>query len=183
MKNYNKNQLDRFAKSVFTKKDFALKLGFEYYNGTVSRKINKLIIDYNIDISHFNQQENRRIYKIIYRVCPVCEETFKTNEKDNKITCSHSCSNTYFRSGKNNGSYKGTNYRTICFEYHKKECIVCKEKNIVTVHHYDENKKNDNPENLIPLCPTHHQYWHSRYRKLVKRKIDKYREKFIRGIA
>ena len=50
----------------------------------------------------------------------------------------------------------------------------CKEKNIVEVHHYDENKKNNSPSNLIPLCPTHHQYYHSRFKHLVQDKINDY---------
>lgn len=48
----------------------------------------------------------------------------------------------------------------------------------MTVHHFDENKKNNTKENLIPLCPTHHQYWHSRYRFLVEGKIVKYIKNF-----
>lgn len=52
--------------------------------------------------------------------------------------------------------------------------------NIVAVHHYDGNHDNNSPENLIPLCPTHHQYVHSRYKKLVQEKIDYYRSEFIK---
>jgi len=50
------------------------------------------------------------------------------------------------------------NYRTICFNYHKKKCVCCEESLIVEVHHFDENKENNSPDNLIPLCPTHHRY-------------------------
>lgn len=96
-----------------------------------------------------------------------------------KMTCSHSCSNTYFRSGVNNPNHKnGDNYRTICFHYHKKECIICGEDKIVSVHHYDENHDNNEITNLVPLCPTHHQYVHSRYKDLVQDKIDEYIAQF-----
>ena len=71
-----------------------------------------------------------------------------------------------------------TSHRTICFTYHKKECIICKEQNIVTVHHYDENHLNNDPSNLIPLCPTHHQYVHSRFKDLVIKEVDAYVEQF-----
>jgi hypothetical protein len=46
------------------------------------------------------------------------------------------------------------------------------------INHVDGNKKNNNPENLIPLCPTHHMYWHSRYRQEVKPLIDEYIKNF-----
>jgi hypothetical protein len=72
-----------------------------------------------------------------------------------------------------------TSYRTICFRHHKKECVVCGENKIVAVHHYDENHSNNDPANLIPLCPTHHQYVHSRYKELVMEKIDKWRKGYL----
>jgi hypothetical protein len=62
--------------------------------------------------------------------------------------------------------------------YHKKECVVCGENNIVEVHHLDGNSKNNLPKNLIPLCPTHHQYWHSKFKHLVVDKINQYINNF-----
>ena len=35
---------------------------------------------------------------------------------------------------------------------------------------------NDEITNFVPLCPTHHQYYHSRFRYLVKDKIDEYQK-------
>ena len=71
------------------------------------------------------------------------------------------------------------NYRSICFRNHKKECIMCGEVNIVAVHHYDHNHSNNDPANLVPLCPTHHQYVHSGFKNLVKEKIDLYVSSFL----
>ena len=71
------------------------------------------------------------------------------------------------------------NYRSICFRDHKKECIICGEDNIVAVHHYDHNHSNNDPGNLVPLCPTHHQYVHSSFSDLVKDKIDSYISSFL----
>ena len=104
--------------------------------------------------------------------CVVCTKPIK-NYKTN-ITCGYSCSNKHFRSGPNNGSWKEDSYRSTCFHYHKKECIICEEQNIVTVHHLDENHSNNVPANLIPMCPTHHQYWHSRYRYLIEDQVREY---------
>lgn len=122
-------------------------------------------------------------YKEITKTCPVCESKFTTKEghKNEKQTCSYSCSNTHFRSGINNGSYKPDNevgYRRLCFRYHKQECVICKENLIVEVHHYDENHNNNSIDNLIPLCPTHHQYVHSRHKDIVIHKINKYIKEF-----
>jgi hypothetical protein len=115
------------------------------------------------------------------KTCPICSSFFYTES----VTCSNSCANTHFRSGINNPNYNISSLRAyvrICFSFHKKECIVCKEANIVEVHHYDENHNNNSPENLIPLCPTHHQYFHSNYRYLVDKQIITYRDNFIKNI-
>lgn len=106
------------------------------------------------------------------KLCPVCETPIKTYKRTS--TCSYACSNKLYRSGPNNGNWNEENYQTTCFYHHKKECVVCGESNIVTVHHLDENHNNNSPENLIPLCPTHHQYWHSRYKHMVEQKVLDY---------
>jgi hypothetical protein len=159
---------------------------FGFDNGTSRRKMKKLIEDNNIDISHLRSKP--LIYKRIIKKCPVCGKEFEglIGSARQKTTCSYSCSNTHFRSGENNpnwrdevSDYNTKKYRTICFNNHKKECIVCGENKIVAVHHYDENHENNSIENLIPLCPTHHQYVHSRYKDEVIDTINKYREEFI----
>lgn len=114
-------------------------------------------------------------------LCLSCDNPIK-DYKNSKGTCSHSCSNKYFRKLRNKPE-NYTQYTTICWEHHEKKCIVCGEEKIVGVHHYDENHSNNVPENLIPLCPTHHQYVHSRYKYEVIGIVDKYVEEFIRGVA
>lgn len=106
--------------------------------------------------------------------CKVCGAPVKSKGAS---TCSHSCSNTLYRTGPNHGNWKPEQYRSTCFHYHKRVCVVCGEQNIVEVHHHDGNKQNNNPENLIPLCPTHHQYWHSRFRLLVEQQITDFIDK------
>lgn len=68
--------------------------------------------------------------------------------------------------------------RKVCFAYHEKKCIICSESLIVEAHHYDGNKNNNNKNNFVPLCPTHHRYWHSNYRYLIKKQVDDYVKKF-----
>lgn len=114
--------------------------------------------------------------------CPVCEKIFFGKS----VTCSHSCSNTYFRHGREGGTQYSTDdvliengrYRDLCFRYHEKKCIICNEINIVSVHHLNEDHNDNRPENLIPLCPTHHQYVHSNFKYLVEDIITKYVEQW-----
>lgn len=166
-----------------SKSDFAFKLGHKYHNGRVAGLINRIIKEHNLDISHFRKTGGgiNKKYEFVEKECPVCKVKFTTQNghRDEKFTCSNSCANKFFpRRWKDTDI---TNYTTICFRHHKKECVVCGEKNIVAVHHFDENDKNNNPENLIPMCPTHHQYWHSRFKFLVEEKVTNYRNEFIRN--
>ena len=111
--------------------------------------------------------------------CPICGKLFNKAT----TTCSHSCANTFFRSGKNHPNYKelpdskARRYRSICFQHHDKKCIICQESNIVDVHHYDENPNNNDYKNLIPLCPTHHKYMHSKHKALIYNTIYEYYKK------
>lgn len=178
--------IKKIVKESFSKSEVARKLGYNYCNGHVLKIVTKLIKDNKLNIDHFSLIPSRSKYDFIEQECPVCGKIFevknnKRNQEKPKITCSHSCSNTYFRSGKNNPNWKGSErkeyeseYRRICFKYHKKECVICEEKNIVAVHHYDKNNKNNKPKNLIPLCPTHHVYIHSKYATLIEKDIEKY---------
>lgn len=147
-------------------------------NGTGISKARKIVKELEIDMTKFKKGRKFQ-YELLYKICPICKKEFIVRKNKDKATCSYGCSNTYFKSGENHGSYKGTTYRQICFKNHKKECVICKENLIVEVHHYDENHENNSPENLIPLCPTHHQYYHSKYRYLVKDTIELYIKNFI----
>ena len=189
--------IDEFKKIVEIssfKSEIANKLGFKHCNGIMGKEIEQLANENSITISHLRKSGSKcRKYEEIEKECPVCFKNFKTQNGHprEKITCSHSCSNTYFRSGPNNGSWKDENditcksraYRSTCFHHHEKKCIVCGEENIIEVHHFDRNKENNRSENLIPLCPTHHQYVHSRFEYLVKDIIEEYRNNFIDGEA
>lgn len=107
--------------------------------------------------------------------CIACGKSFKP-ERRTQTTCSRGCSNTAYRSGTNHYLYDPDkqNYRTLCFAHNKKECIVCGEANIVAVHHYDCNHDNNDINNLVPLCPTHHQYMHSRYKYLIEDLVNEW---------
>ncbi len=154
-------------------------------NGQTTRIIKEYINIHNLSIVHFDYGKSKRKYVTITKNCPVCNKEFQTkqNHKREKITCSHSCSNTHFRSKENHPNWNSdadNKYRDIRFKDHKKECIICGESVIVAVHHYDCNHNNNSPENLIPICPTHHCYIHSNYNYLIQNKVDEYYNNFIK---
>lgn len=74
--------------------------------------------------------------------------------------CSRSCANN--RQEWWNSNAKG--YRTIAFQTWEKKCVICGFDKIVDVHHLNEDHSDNRPENLIPLCPNHHEMYHSKYK-------------------
>ena len=91
--------------------------------------------------------------------CVVCNAPIK-DYRHSKGTCSRSCANTHFRSGADNGNWKASGYAIICKQHYTMKCLVCGETEVIDVHHIDCNRENNLPDNLIPLCPTHHAYMH-----------------------
>jgi hypothetical protein len=128
------------------------------------KETTKAVHKRHIDVCYLNPANKK--------LCPVCDKpiiNWKTG-----TTCSYSCSNKYFNRVYRNRPEKYTNYRTIGFHHHTKECIICNESNIVAIHHLDENHKNNDPKNLVPLCPTHHNYMHSRFKYLIEDQVQEY---------
>lgn len=72
-------------------------------------------------------------------------------------------------------SHYGTtikDYRKIAFNFYPHECSVCKYKednDILEVHHIDENHFNNEPSNLIILCPLCHRKLTSQKYKLINK--------------
>lgn len=152
------------------------------------KKLNVVIDTQQVDVSHFDVKYKLRQYESITKKCPICGTEFKTKKGHprEKTTCSYGCANTEFRSGPDHPNFG--RYTSICFYYHKKKCLICGEENIVAAHHVDMNTENNDPSNLVPLCPTHHQYYHSRFRFMVEGKINNYldewkKKKITKNIA
>lgn len=181
----NKEEILEIFSECKSKSDVCKRLGY-HNNGFGIRKINTLILEYGIDIKHFDGGVSKRVKNIlIKKTCPVCNNEFKTRVgiKSEKITCSHGCANTFFRSNINHPNWLEDAYITTCFHYHERKCVICEEKNVLDVHHYDKNRDNNKPENLIPMCPTHHRYIHSKFKYLVENEVEVYRNNFINKIG
>jgi hypothetical protein len=72
------------------------------------------------------------------------------------------CYNFMFHLDKNrNEGYK--KYHNIEPDLYKKltkECIICGFKEVVELHHLDENTQNNSESNFLALCPNHHRMIH-----------------------
>lgn len=118
------------------------------------------------------------------RLCPVCGDPIKDS---NHTTCSNKCKGKYFKevysACRTKPDDELKDYRIICFRHHEKKCVICGEENVTEVHHFDEEKSNNNKDNLIPLCPTHHKYMHNRFKSLIEQKVNTYIANFKADVA
>jgi len=103
------------------------------------------------------------------KICGCCNKEFvwtgrqNTKQFETARFCSRSCANNRSSWWKDNA----THYATIAKQHHEHKCIICGFDKIVAIHHIDENRKNNKPSNLIPLCPNHHEMVHSKWKHEV----------------
>lgn len=181
VKNLTKDQCYELADKYSNFTEILVKyLGYKYAHHRHIAVLRSKFLGW--DIEFLNPNLSRQKYARVVKVCPVCGSKFEAlqGSPKEKITCSHKCGNTHFRQrGINHTNYTGNNYRMVCFHYHAKKCVVCSEDLAVVVHHFDEDKANNKPENLIPLCPTHHFYMHREHLKpIILRKVLEFIEEF-----
>lgn len=134
--------------------------------------------------------ENQFGKKINYNVnCNECNCAFTVTEREKlfpskkKYFCSRKCANATGGKAKAVKYYRtdeDVKYTTLAWRYHKKECVVCGENKVVAVHHYNEVHEDNRPENLVPLCPTHHQYMHSKHKHIIENVVNEYVNNFGR---
>jgi hypothetical protein len=114
--------------------------------------------------------------------CFICERKFSVKEDSRKYPskekyfCSRSCANKIGGRAKAKKYHydEVAHYSTVAWRYHERKCVCCDEKNVVEVHHLNENHDDNRPKNLVPLCPTHHRYVHSKHKSLIENKIAEY---------
>ena len=136
--------------------------------------------------------KNDRLYGPVtqhIKVCEKCNDKFtwtgrkKTKSFKQARFCSRSCAN-----HRGNGlEHKRplTFYVSICFAHFEKKCIHCGHDKIVSVHHLDENRKNNDVRNLVPLCMNCHMMIHKKeYKEEVEDSIQNWiplREQILMG--
>ena len=132
--------------------------------------------------SHARVERNLgKIKKFVVECCS-CGTSFNVKEREKQhpvkeqYFCSRSCANSIGGKAKAEKYHYDdvARYTTVAWRHHEKKCIICGEENVVAVHHLNEVHADNRPENLIPLCPTHHQYMHSKYRVLIQDRVDTY---------
>jgi len=123
--NLSKEDLQQIIKTVYNKTDFAKKIGFKFFNGRTLKKVSDIILEYNLDASHFDsskKNKDRRKYRLEIKLCPVCNSSFETQigSKEERTTCSYSCSNVYFASERHTKSSNAKTSNSLKFFYETK---------------------------------------------------------------
>lgn len=131
-----------------------------------------------------SKSSNKRFgeFKIFVVKCESCCSEFEVKEREKlfpskeKYFCSRTCANSVGGKAKSKKYHydEVASYTTIAWRYHERKCLVCEEVNVVAVHHLNEIHSDNRPENLVPLCPTHHQYMHSKHKYLIEDKVSTY---------
>ena len=115
-------------------------------------------------------------------LCQKCGNAHEVKEREKlfpsrtQYFCSRSCANSIGGKAKSDKYHYDeiASYTTVAWRHHERKCLVCEETNVVAVHHLNENHDDNRPENLVPLCPTHHQYMHSRHKHIIEDKVLQY---------
>jgi hypothetical protein len=53
-----------------------------------------------------------------------------------------------------------SSYRNLCLATSNGECVACGDSEKVVAHHIDGDRYNDDPDNLVPMCPSCHRSVH-----------------------
>lgn len=137
------------------------KLGFSNKGQYISIT-KQFLLDNDVDISHFTPN-GQPLISLIEKICPVCNSNFKTEPRKLKeqVTCSRSCSNTYFRT-KDQPTL--ATYRQKALSYYGCQCNRCGFSNLLAlqVHHKDKDRNNNCLTNLEVLCSNCHLMEHSK---------------------
>lgn len=163
--------LYEIADKVYSATDIVKYLGYSA-NGKRISDVNFIVGKHDIDTSHWTPNGKPKVQSVS-KICPVCGEAFSFFEREPRTTCSYSCANTLFRSGKDNPNWKDNSdysYRIKALKHYGCKCTKCgysENKVALAVHHKDRNRFNNSLENLEVLCANCHAIEH--YSKLNKK--------------
>lgn len=129
-------------------------------------------------------EKNDRLFGKIMnyeKICSICDEVYiftgrlKTKAYERSIFCSVSCSHNRQEWWNDNAK----RYKTVALQHHKHKCVICGFDKVVAIHHIDENRQNNAPSNLIPLCPNHHEMYHSKWKNEILPFIIEWQTNYI----
>lgn len=166
MEDISNEDFSKIVAESYSYSDISRKIGVSI-GTTNTTKFKARIKELNLDVSHFDRGMANRKYPLVEKNCPVCDVVFiaSSGSPDEKTTCSYSCSNTFFRSGKNHPNWKdsGTDYRKTALASYPHRCNRCgydKYVEVLTVHHINRNRTDNSLENLEVLCWNCHEEEH-----------------------
>ena len=137
---FSKEQLAQMCQESFSYREVATKIGYNPDGGSGIRAIKDMIIEYDLDVSHFTGQSHQKNTGS-FRV-PISEYL------DNKRKI----------------QTHALRLRLIAEGIFKKECSCCHntewlgQEIPLELHHKDGNKDNNNLDNLSLLCPNCHYF-------------------------
>ncbi len=109
----------------------------------------------------------RLAWKRKKKVCKRCQREMPIHAKG---LCG-GCYNFVFHLDKNK-AWSQMKLYGLKYDTYKKiteKCVICGFDKIVDLHHLDEDKQNNSENNLIGLCPNHHQMLHNfQFRKEIR---------------
>lgn len=135
------NNIKQIFQESFSMNDVSIKL-YGYSNVSSKKKVLNIIKENNIDISHFGLGKKNIKHERIERCCPICQTPFITpcGGRGERLTCSRSCSNKYFRHGENNPNFDKDKYKETYekvsktllsneisreYKYKNRKCPIC----------------------------------------------------------
>ena len=116
----------------------------------------------------------------------VCQKYGRSMFLKAKGLCGGCYNTTYFldyQKARNQMQLYGLDFET--YKRITQQCVICGFDKFVALHHLDYNRKNNSVDNLVGLCPNHHQMLHTlKYKdeifKLLKEKGFNPQEKKLR---
>lgn len=99
-------------------------------------------------------------------VCPKCKRMIHLKSKGLCAGCYNTTYRLEYQKALNHMNRYGLDYET--YKKITAKCILCEFDKFVALHHLDQDKNNNSKENLVGLCPNHHQMLHTmKYRDEV----------------
>ncbi len=164
-KSLDNGELLKIVADALAASQVLAKMGYSA-KGQYVKLVKEFLNENKVPIDHWTPN-GRPITEVISKKCPVCNSVFSDKKYiiEDQTTCSVSCANTYFRSGKDNPNYIDgkTSYRKLAISKLGAFCGECgynSNEKVLEVHHIDKDRSNNNISNLIVLCANCHKLKH-----------------------